>query len=377
MSAGVPDGLVIRGEALASMTELRDRGVGGAPLAGAVDAVYIDPPYNRGGRFAHYEDSVAHEAWIDMMRERLVAIRGLLAASGSVWVHIDDGEMAYCRVLLDEVFGRRNFVAQIVVEINPKGRQLDRFFATSHDYILVYARDIDRVAIEPGTEDGVDPRDFPHVGRDGVRYRLLPLRNTNKRFTPDTAATMHYPLWTDPATGVVSVEPFDGAIRVTPVFGDLTPAVWRWSRGTAAERAGELVGRVVKGRMGERVDVYQRDILGAGRRKKLRTVWSAGEVGSSDSAKLDHRRRFPGVPAFSTPKPEELLRRVVAAATPPGGLVLDCFAGSGTTGVAAHALGRRWILVEQEATTVADYIVPRIDAAVAEHGGAYRVEDLG
>ncbi|WP_333619931.1 site-specific DNA-methyltransferase [Dietzia sp.] len=364
---GNTTGLLVRGESADALRALLD---GELPvpedsgLRGAVQAVYIDPPYNTGGAFADYSDKVDHELWLGMLRERLHLLREALTASGTLWLHIDDSEMAYAKVLLDEVFGRENLVSAIVVENNPKGRQLGKFFAGSHDHLLVYARDIRTVRLEPASAEAVNPADFPKSDERGP-YRLLPLRNTNKKFHPGSVPTMHYGLWADGATGRVAADPFEGAIEVFPVFGDGSSAVWRWSAALVRERADELLARVVRGRGGERLDVFQVDRLHGERKKKLRSIWSAAEVGSSDSAKAELKKVLPGRQIFATPKPEPLLRRVLEAATEPGELVLDCFAGSGTTPVVAERMGRRWIAVELSSATVDAHLLPRL-----EHEGA-------
>ncbi|MCT2117157.1 site-specific DNA-methyltransferase [Dietzia cinnamea] len=328
--------------------------------AGAAQLVYLDPPYNRGGRFDSYHDNMPRLEWLDYIESRLVVARDLLADTGTVWVHLDDAEAHRVRCLLDDIFGVDAFIADLTVESNPKGRQLDRFFAGSHDRLMVYARDPELVRLAGGVASAVDPADFPLTDGDGVSFRLLPLRNTNKRFNPRTTPTMTYPLYGDPVTGAVSVEPGPGLVEILPVFGDLTPAVWRWSRDRARERVGDLVCRTVRGRSGPRVDVYQRDRFELGRIKKLKTIWLAQEVGSTDTARAELRAA--GVDGFRTPKPEALMRRIVELATEPGELVVDLFAGSGTTAVAARGLGRRWVVVERNPDTVRDVLVPRLRA---------------
>jgi adenine-specific DNA-methyltransferase len=266
------------------------------------------------------------------MRPRLHEVRRVLHPRGALFVSIDDHEVAHLRLLLDETFGEAQRLAQVVVSLNPKGRQLGSGFATDHEYLLVYARDAAACVLDASTPDSVDPADFPLVHPDGRRYRHLPLRNTNKRFNPVTAPTLHFPLYGDPGSGRVSTTPFAGAREVGPVFGDGAPAVWRWSRPLVEERAADLVCRVVAGRQGERVDVYQRDWLHPGRRKKLRTIWHAEEVGSTDTAVAELKALVGHV--FESPKPTGLLRRVLAT-MPDDVRVLDAFAGSGTT---AHAV---------------------------------------
>jgi len=307
------------------------------------DLVYIDPPYNTGSAFAYADDlrgadgrrAGRHQAWVAMMRPRLEAARDVLAGTGAIYVSIDDNEAAYLRLLLDEVFGEAAFLAQIVVNLNAKGRQLGKGFATFHEYLLVYARDPKRCVLDASSPDLVDERDFPLTAADGRRYRHLPLRNTNKKFNPVTAPTLHYPLWGDPETGRVSATPVEGAKEVKPVFGDGSPAVWRWSAPLVAERADDLVCRRISGQLGERVDVYQRDWLhttgadGAERRKKLRTIWTAAEIGTTDTAVAELKELAGHL--FESPKPTGLIRRILQT-MPADARVLDFFAGSGTTG---------------------------------------------
>ena len=313
----------------------------GALAPGSVDLVYADPPYNTGNVFAYadrfrdatHTDPYAgrHAAWVAMMRPRLVLVREVLAPHGAIFVSIDDNEVAHLRLLLDEVFGEVNFLAQIVVNLNPKGRQLGNGFATDHEYVLAYARDVKLCAVDASSSESVNEDDFPHTSDDGRRFRYLPLRNTNKKFNPATAPTMHFPLWADPGSGRVATTEFAGSRAISPVFGDGRPAVWRWSRPLVDARPGDLVCRTIRGREGERADIFQLDWLHreGGRRKKLRTIWHSEEIGSTDTAVAELKQLVGHV--FESPKPTGLLRRILAT-MPSDAVVLDPFAGSGTTG---------------------------------------------
>ena len=298
------------------------------------DVVYLDPPYNTGNPFA-YNDKLAvpraerHRAWADMMRPRLHAVREVMSKRGAVFVSIDDHEAARLRLLMDEVFGEDAFVAQIVVNLNAKGRQLGRGFATSHEYLLVYAHSPATCALDASSPSTVDPRDFPLVAEDGRHYRRLPLRNTNKKFNPMTAPTMHFAVFGSPETGRVAVEPFEGALEIKPVFGDGSPAVWRWSAAKIDAQPADLVCRWVGTGDRRRADVFQRDWLHEGRRKKLRTIWLASEVGSTDTAVAELKTLVGHL--FESPKPTGLIRRILET-MPDDARVLDPFAGSGTTG---------------------------------------------
>ena len=358
------------------------------------DLVYIDPPYNTGNDFAYKDDIRAaggltrHQAWAAMMRPRLEAARALMSEAGAIYVSIDDNEAAHLRLLLDEVFGERNFLAQVVVNLNAKGRQLGSGFASVHEYLLVYARDARRTALDASSADTVDERDFPLTAQDGRRYRHLPLRNTNKKFNPTTARTLHFTVWGDPGTGRVATAPFEGAQEIGPVFGDGRPAVWRWSRPLIDQRPDDLVCRRVKGVLGERVDVFQKDWLHPERRKKLRTIWLAEEVGSTDTAVAELKEIVGHV--FESPKPTGLLRRILQT-MPDDARVLDFFAGSGTTGHAvalqnAQDGGTRCCVSINSAeptragsnarlaglATVADITRARLRAVAATVGGGLR-----
>lgn len=325
---------------------------------GKIKAVYIDPPFNTGQAFEHYDDWMDHSTWLSFMHARLVLIRELLSDDGSAWVHLDDAEVHRMRCLMDEVFGAQNFIADLTVEMNPKGRQLDKFFAGSNDRVLVYAKNRGLAALQCGSRDDVNHDDFPKIDEQGRRFRYLPLRNTNKRFNPQTARTMHFAIHGNPRTGQVSMEPFEGSQAIWPVFGDLTPAVWRWSPPKVTAQAEELECREVSGRAGIRADIFQRDYLGEDRTKKLKTVWLSHDTGSSDEGKRELKAL--DLNGFDTPKPERLLKRIIEIATVPGDIVLDVFGGSGGTAAVAQKLGRRWVTAEIKQATLDRFALPRL-----------------
>jgi adenine-specific DNA-methyltransferase len=361
----------------------------GLPVA-SYDLIYIDPPYNTGSAFAYRDSFAGHEAWTAMMRPRIEAGRRVLADTGAVFVSIDDHEVAHLRLLLDEVYGESNFLAQIVVNLNPKGRQLGDGFATSHEYVLAYANDARKCVLDASSAELVVESDFPLVAEDGRRFRRLPLRNTNKKFNPLTAPTLHFAIWGNPETGEVRTSPFDGAVEIKPVFGDGSPAVWRWSRPRIDERPDDLVCRWVRGVAGDRIDVFQRDWrhpTGGPRRKKMRTIWLSEEIGSTDTAVAELKEVLGHV--FESPKPTGLLRRILDT-MPDDVRVLDYFAGSGTTGHAvalANAAdgGRRTCLSINHPEpvrpgsnadlagyrTVADITRARLRAVADRVGGGY------
>jgi adenine-specific DNA-methyltransferase len=333
-----------------------------------VDLIYIDPPYNTGHDFI-YSDTAqptsnpeayqglsrrerSHCAWLSMMYSRLFSAKQLLTESGSIWISIDDNELPHLLLLMNELFGEENHIGTLITSLNPKGRQLGRF-ATCHEYLVVYAFDATRCKLRFATEDAVNPNDFPHQNHIGY-FRFLPLRNSNKRFNPSTRPTLYYPLYIDPKNGDVFTEKKDDRIEVYPVFGSRQPAVWRWSKRKVDQHSAELYGTIVKGRLGDRWDIKQRDYLTKERTKKLKSIWTSDEVGSTDEASREVKNLE--VALFDTPKPTRLIRRILSLA-PKDSIILDFFAGSGTTGDAvlrqniADDGQRKFILVQSPVIT--------------------------
>ena len=362
------DNMLIHGDNLRALKALEQA------YAGKVKCIYIDPPYNTGNAFGKYfDDGIEHSRWLSLIRLRLELLRELLSPDGTIWISIDDSEAHYLKVLCDEGFGRANYIATIICSMNPKGRQLGRFFAGSHEYLLCIARDKNSCAVTAESADEVNPKDFPKRDEHGP-FRYLPLRNTNKRFNPSTRPNLHYPVYFSEATGRISASPMAGAISILPEFGDGKPAVWRWGKEKLDREWKELAVRSVKRRRTGKVvmDLFQKDYCKEGRTKKLKTVWLSDAIGSTDQAK-EEVRAFNPTDVFPTPKPERLLARIIATSTQPGDLVLDSFLGSGTTCAVAHKMGRRWIGIElgPHAET---HCLPRLRKVVngTDMGGATR-----
>jgi len=274
--------------------------------------------------------------------------RQLLSERGVLFMSIDDHEVHHLKTILNEIMGEDHHLATLVVSLNPKGRQLGRLFATSHEYLLVYAKNIKQCELEYATSDLVNPKDFPLKDQQGS-YRLLPLRNSNKRFNPTTRPNLYYPLYVHPTSGEVSVDMHTDWHEVYPVFGSGEPAVWRWSRDKVKRDYSCLTGGLIKGKIGPRWDVRQRDYNYTGRKKKLKSIWPSKEIGSTDDAARELRDL--GLDIFETPKPIALIQRIISL-MPPDSIVLDFFAGSGTTGEATLRQNlkddgtRRYILVQ-------------------------------
>lgn len=359
------DNLLIRGDALHALTSLNGLPEYAKELQGAVRLIYLDPPFNTQQAFAQYDDALEHSVWLTMMRDRLLQLKKLLAPDGSIWVHLDDAEMAYCRVMMDEVFGRENFVAGVVWEKADSPRNSARWFSTDHDYILVYARN--QEVWRPNRLARTDKADAIYTNPDNdPRGSWLP---------GDPYANKPY------SSGEYSV--------VGPTGRTFRPPPGRfWRVSEDRLKALDIDGRIWWGPKRDARPSIKRYLTEVGDLVP-RTLWSRLEVGSNRTSKNEIRKLFPGIEAFGTPKPERLMERIIAIASNPGDIVLDCFAGSGTTAAVAHKMGRRFIAVEWSRDTLERFTGPRLEKVVAgedpggitesagwEGGGGFRVLDV-
>ncbi|MCK6415191.1 MAG: site-specific DNA-methyltransferase [Giesbergeria sp.] len=335
---------------------------------GRVKCIFIDPPYNTQSAFEHYDDNLEHSQWLSMMLPRLQLLRELLSEDGSIWVTIDDNEGHYLKVLMDEVFGRRNFIATIAWE-KDKGGRGDADISTSQDMILAYAMQrrrwaetrnlIERTDVQAGRfrNPDNDPRGPWRQGDDGTAKS-----GTEKQ---------RFPIVLPSGRSVV------------PKAGRF----WAFSQETFERARAE--GRVYFGKNGDRLPVIKRyaDVVREG--VAPRTWWTAEEAGTNQSAKRDHlSKMFPGLEPFATPKPEQLLQRILHISSNPDDLVLDSFLGSGTTAAVAQKMGRRWIGIEM-GEHAATHCLPRLEKVVAgepggisqavawQGGGGFRFARLG
>jgi len=309
-----------------------------AEFTGKVKCIYIDPPYNTGSAFTHYDDGIEHSLWLSLMRDRIELLRRLLTPDGSIWITLDDNECHYTRVMCDELFGRENFVATIIWEKADSPRNSARQFSTDHDYILVYSRNPDWVPKRlPRTEEANsiytnpdnDPRGpwlpgDPYANKPYSKGQYTISGPTGRAFTPPPGR-----YWRVSEEKLRELDE-DGRIWWGPK-GDARPSIKRY-----VDEVSDLVPR---------------------------TIWDKDAVGSNRTSKNEMRGLFPGDESFGTPKPERLLERILQLATNPGDLVLDSFAGSGTTGAVAHKMGRRWIMVElgEHCHT---HIIPRLKKVI-------------
>ena len=293
-------------------------------FAGQVKCAYIDPPYNTGTAIEQYDDGVEHSIWLSLIRPRLEIIRSLLAGNGSIWVSISDHEGHYLKVLMDEVFGRQNFVASIVWQMIYTTKNTARHLSDMHEYILVYAKDISLFRINL----------LPRESKQDDAYRNL----DNDPRGPWKATPLH-------ARNYYSLGEYEIAAasgrRITPPSG----TYWRVSEDNFEKLKRD--DRIWWGRDGSSVPSQKRFLSEVKQGVTPSTLWLHSDAGHNGEAKNETRALFgESGETFLTPKPERLLKRIIELATDPGDLVLDSFAGSGTTGAVAHKMARRWIMVE-------------------------------
>lgn len=293
-------------------------------FSGKIRCVFIDPPYNTGSAFEHFEDGVEHSIWLSMMRDRLEIIRRLLSPDGSLWITIDDNEAHYLKVLCDEVFGRPNFVVSIAWQ-KSFAKKNKAQVSGSHDHILVISRDITQ-----------------------LRRNLLPRESSSQFKNPDKDPRGD---WQSVAYHVKSEDSekrkaYRYPITIPSGREVLPPTGRHWNGLPDRTNSLRADNRLWFGEDGDslpRIKVFLSEVQEG---IVPDTWWTHEEVGSNQDSKKEMLELFPGVEPFSTPKPERLLMRILTIASNPGDYVLDSFAGSGTTGAVAHKMGRRWIMVE-------------------------------
>ncbi len=316
-------------------------------FTGRVKCVYINPPFNTGQAFEHYDDRVEHSLWLSLMRDRLELLKRFLRRDGSIWVHCDDHEQAYLKVMLDEVFGRAAFVATVVWQAR-YSRSNDASLSMSHNYLLIYAPDPEQWKTVrnrlPRTEEQAGQYKNPDNDPRGP-WRAIPWDAPNLR------PNLSYPITTP-----------TGKVR-------LPPAGRCWSRTKEQWLVIVAAGLAYFGKSGDGAPSFKQFLKDAAEIVP-NTWWPHEEAGHTDEAKKEGYELFGKDNAFATPKPERLLRRVIAIATNPADIVLDSFAGSGTTGAVAHKMGRRWIMVES-GEHIHTHVIPRLQKVIdgTDEGG--------
>ena len=293
--------------------------------AGQVKCIYIDPPYNTGSAFEHYDDNLEHSQWLSLMLPRLQILRTLLSEDGTIWISIDDDEQAYLKVLCDEVFGRSNYIETIVWQRAYSPVNLKKTISRSHDYILVYAKNL--------TKD-YSLNKLPRTAEANDRYKNLDNDPRGVwKSTDSTAQAGHG------TTSQFYVLKAPNGKEHTLTAG----RCWVYTEEVMKQMIAD--NRVWFGPDGNNVPALKRFLTEVRDGIVPQTIWPYQEVGHTQEAKKEIKAlQFEAI--VDTPKPERLIERVLTIATNPGDLVLDSFLGSGTTAAVAHKMGRRYIGVE-------------------------------
>jgi len=317
--------------------------------AGRVKCIFIDPPYNTKSAFEHYDDNLEHSQWLSMMYPRLELLRDLLSEEGSIWVTIDDNEAHYLKVLMDEVFGRRNFLTTFIWQKSYGGGAKARYFVGMHEYVHCYAKEIDSLPDffwppDKGVAKYYKLKDEKFATRGP--YRLQPLATTSN----DERPNLRYAI---PAPDGTEIWP---------------KKQWQWSQERVAQAMLDSEIVFTKSKNSYSVSYKQYLLIGNGqeRKAKPKSIISGHytQQGTYESIEL-----FGLKDKFAFPKPEGLIERVLEAGTRKGDLILDSFLGSGTSVAVAHKMGRRYIGIEMGEHAIT-HCLPRLKKVIeGEQGG--------
>lgn len=320
-------------------------------FAGKVKCVFIDPPYNTGSAFTQYDDGLEHSIWLSLIRDRLEIIRNLMSDDGSLWITIDDNESHYLKVLCDEIFGRYNFIANIIWQkkFSPQANAV--WLSDSHDHVLVYAKNkniwrpnlLPRSAVADSRYSNPD-NDPRGLWTSGDFTISLTGGQRGAQFAKTGISENIYEIKTPSGRGLL------------PTKG----RCWAASENRFIELLKD--NRIWFGKSGDNVPRIKRFLSEVQEGIVCMTLWLRTEVGDNQEAKREVMT-FNSEELFATPKPERLLQRVIELASKPSDIVLDSFAGSGTTGAVAHKMGRRWIMIElgEHCHT---HIIPRLKKVI-------------
>mgnify|MGYP001619351708 CR=1 FL=1 len=339
------ENMVIFGDNLLALKALEQ------DFSGRIKCIAIDPPYNTGNAFAQYDDGLEHSLWLSLMRDRLEQLKRLLSYDGSIWICIDDDESHYLKVLCDDVFGRQNFVANVIWQKKFSPQNDTKWLSDSHDHILVFAKN----------KETWRPYPLPRTAEMDGRYK-----------NPDNDPRG---LWMSSDLSVRTYTPATDYPITNPNGRVIEPAESRcW--GVSKERFEELKkdNRIWFGASKNNSPRVKRFLSEVQDGAVSKTIWLRDEVGDNQDAKREVKQ-FNEKDVFTTPKPECLIQRILTLATKEGDWILDSFSGSGTTGAVAHKMGRKWLMCElgEHCHT---HIIPRMKAVIdGEQGGISKAEN--
>jgi adenine-specific DNA-methyltransferase len=340
------------------------------PYFGQVKMIYIDPPYNTGNDFV-YPDNFAdpldtylkltgqkdsegnlltsnaetggryHSAWLSMMYPRLFLARQLLQDKGAIFMSIDEKELPNLRAVCNEVFGEECFVAVITILCNPKGRSQDKYFATNHEYIVIYSKSVlPKGYFSVEKDEGQIEVEYTEED-DGGKYRLLELRNTHREFGKHNRKNLFYPFYVDPESQSVSLEPAEKRIKILPVWEDGFEGCWTWEQKKSSNDLDFLVAKQIKNQW----KIYRKSYA-SGSDKMLKTIFWENEFFTERGQKTFNQLFETKEKIFQSPKSHALIAQLIKTCTSKDDIVLDFFAGSATTAQAVLELNRKFVLVQ-------------------------------
>lgn len=338
---GTPsENLVIQGDNLLALRALM-------PLyAGRVKCIFIDPPYNTQSAFEHYDDKLEHSQWLSMMYPRLMLLRDLLTEDGSIWVTLDDNEAHYMKVMMDEIFGRKNFIANVIWRKNYAPKSSAKHFSVDHDHLLIFAKNAELWS----------PNPMPRSDKQNKAYKN-PDNDPRGLWRANNLAARNFY-----SKGSYSITCPSGRVIEGPPHG----SYWRVSQEKFEQM--DRDGRIWWGKDGNNVPAPKIFLTEVKQGVVPQTFWSYEEVGHTQDAKKEIVKLFED-DVFDTPKPEKLMERILHISTSENDLVLDSFLGSGTTAAVAHKMSRRYIGIEmgEHAKT---HCIPRLQKVIeGEQGG--------
>lgn len=367
----LPDSTLIVGDNLHSLTGLV------SSKKEIVDFCYIDPPYNTGSKFLYHDNRKSsasdifgrHSAWMTFMIPRLVAAREIIKQTGVIAISIDDYEFAYLKILMDSIFGEDNFIGNIVVCRSKNGKGSNRNVASTHEYLMIYGKS--SLAKLNGQLD--DAGIYDKVDKHG-EYKIDGLfRKKGEASLRLERPNMFYPLFFNPSTGEVFVEPGMGLQQVFPVDSKGIERRWLWSKETARERSWQLYAS-------KNGVIYVKNYCSPDKRKKVRTFWDNTEF-YTERATNEIKKLF-GDKIFDTPKPLMYIMAILDVLARPDAIIMDFFAGSATTAHASAALNisdkgtRKTILMENNSPIPTGHVARKHGCNVISDISLARLEKI-
>ncbi|MEP6486056.1 site-specific DNA-methyltransferase [Microcoleus vaginatus GB2-A3] len=320
-------------------------------FAGKVKCIFIDPPYNTGSAFEHYDDGIEHSIWLGLMRDRLEILRNLLSNDGSLWITIDDNEAHYLKVICDEIFGRNCFITSFIWKKVDSPNDNKVPITPDHEYVLCFVKDPRLVQFKPKRDDSISHAYRQPDSESDRPYRDRLLKKNGKSSLRSDRPSMFFPV----------IAP-DGT-EVFPIHDDGREARWAIGKKGVEDliAQGNLIWKQREQKGIKRWVPYTREFAAEEPSRPYPTIWN--DLDTTRQTKAHQKTLFGENSLFETPKPEDLICRILQISTEIGDFVLDSFAGSGTTGAVAQKMGRRWIMIElgEHCHT---HIIPRLKKVI-------------